>query len=387
MRPRTALPVYIDCLLMLLLALAAPLARAEPAGQVMFAVSGVVAVDLQGNRRALQKNDPVHEGDTLLTNDGRIQIRFKDGAFVGLQPQTRFVVERYRYTAAGDAEDGVIMSLLKGGLRTISGLVGKQDRTRYSMKTAVATIGIRGTNYALDLNDKLVGSVSEGAIEVCNGAGCVSVLAGQGFLVPSLTDLPALSDQHVFLPPVQPRAARTEEVREVADGTDSQQKTADRAATDGEPTHGAAKSHTASPSADAASAIGPNSTGRLGAEGNSSTAAGGAPGQVKKADLNDTLLVLPPPASGTTPPGQLKKLDSSPLEAMTQGQGKGVVPPGQAKKADVGDIFPVLPPPAMGTTPPGQLKKLDASPLEAMIPGQGQGVGPPGGVPPGQAKR
>jgi FecR protein len=191
-------------LIVLLSAVSTP-AFPEPAGQVLFTSADVTAVDPAGNRRPLHKGAAIEEGDTLFTGSGRVQIQFKDGGFIALQPASQFKVERYRYTAAGDAEDGVVVSLIKGGLRTISGLVGKRDRRAYEMRTAVATIGIRGTEYALEADGALVGHVTHGAIEVCNGGGCLGVQSGQAFFVRTLTDLPALAERRAFLPPTAPR--------------------------------------------------------------------------------------------------------------------------------------------------------------------------------------
>ena len=174
---------------------------AEPAGRVLFVTGNVLVTDPTGNVRALERGAGVEEGDTIATHDGRVQMQFKDGAFLALQPETRFRVERYRYVAAGDAEDSVVMSLIKGGLRTISGLVGKKNRADYRMDSVVATIGIRGTDYALELDTALSGHVSEGAIEVCNGAGCALVQSGFAFSVPSFLDRPVLGERRAFLPP------------------------------------------------------------------------------------------------------------------------------------------------------------------------------------------
>jgi hypothetical protein len=174
---------------------------AEPAGRVLFVAGNVRVTDPTGNVRALERGASVEEGDTIATHDGRVQVQFKDGAFLALQPETRFRVERYRYTAAGDAEDSVVMSLIKGGLRTISGLVGKKHRDDYRMDSAVATIGIRGTDYALELDTTLSGHVAAGAIEVCNGGGCALVQSGFAFSVPSFIDRPVLGERRAFLPP------------------------------------------------------------------------------------------------------------------------------------------------------------------------------------------
>lgn len=184
-----------------LLLLGCATAFAEPAGKVLFVAGNVTATDPAGNMRALQRGGSVDEGDTIATGEGRVQVEFKDGGYFAMQPGTRFRVDRYRYAGAGDAEDSVLLALLKGGLRTISGLVGKKNRRDYRMDTGVATIGIRGTDYALDLNSSMTGNVADGAIEVCNAAGCLLVQAGHAFFVPSLNQAPVLGERRAFLPP------------------------------------------------------------------------------------------------------------------------------------------------------------------------------------------
>jgi hypothetical protein len=140
-----------------------------------------------------------------MTNDGRVQVRFTDGGYFSLQPQTHFRVDEYRYSGTHDEGDHVFLSLLKGGLRTISGLVGKSNRAAYRMTTTVATIGIRGTEYVLDFNATLYGHVAQGAVEVCNGAGCLLVPGGLAFSVSSPSALPVFTEKRAVLAP-PPRA-------------------------------------------------------------------------------------------------------------------------------------------------------------------------------------
>jgi hypothetical protein len=183
-----------------LLTLAAALA-AEPAGRVLFVAGAPTATTPQGITRTLRQGDAIEEGDLLMTGEGRLQVVFKDEAMLALQPGSRFQVKRYRYKAKGDDSDSVILRLIHGGLRTISGFVGKRNHSDYQMDGSVAYIGIRGTEYGLELTDKLIGSVTEGAIEVCNAGGCLHVPTGRAFLVPSATDRPVLTERRVFLPP------------------------------------------------------------------------------------------------------------------------------------------------------------------------------------------
>jgi len=158
---------------------------AAPAAEVVFAI-GQARASAGGESRPLRKGDRLDEGETVSTGPGgRLQLRFKDGAFVALQPESSLRIDRYRQVEKGDAEDSVGMSFLRGGLRTLSGAVGKKDPKAYRMDSPVATIGIRGTGYTLFFDRSLVGRVGEGAIRVCNRSGCLDANAGEGFEVPS----------------------------------------------------------------------------------------------------------------------------------------------------------------------------------------------------------
>lgn len=166
----------------------------------MFAIGEVRAQAGAGESRPLRKGDAVDEAETITTGaGGRVQLRFKDGALVALQPLSSLRVDRYRYVGQGDSEDNVWLSFLKGGLRTLSGVVGKKDPKAYRMDSPVATIGIRGTGYALDLSDGLLGNVSEGAVEVCNGGGCLLVGLGEAFEVRSISAPPQRTERRVVL--------------------------------------------------------------------------------------------------------------------------------------------------------------------------------------------
>src|SRR5438105_10235791 len=85
-------------------------------------------------------------GDKISTGaDGRVQIRFSDGAYVSLQPNTEFEIKSYHYEGKTDGTESAIFGLFKGALRTVTGFVGRVNRNRYQISTPTATIGIRGT--------------------------------------------------------------------------------------------------------------------------------------------------------------------------------------------------------------------------------------------------
>ena len=194
----------------LVLTLFALTARAEPAAHVEFVTGNVSISDRSNHTRPAEKGMALDQSETVMTNDGRAQIRFTDGGYFSLQPRTHFRIDEYCYSGSHDDADHVFLSLLKGGLRTISGLVGKRNRAAYRMTTPVATIGIRGTEYVLDVQSALYGHVAQGAIEVCNGAGCLIVPGGQAFFVSSPSTLPVFTEKRSVLSPAgRPAAAAT----------------------------------------------------------------------------------------------------------------------------------------------------------------------------------
>jgi len=156
---------------------------AEGAGSIDFASGAVTAVNSSGVQRSLTRGAEIGNGDTVRTGEGsRAQVRFSDGALVSLQAQTEFRIDDFHYSGKADGQEKGFFSLLKGGLRTITGLVGRSNRSNYKVTTGVATIGIRGTEYMAVLDDAgtdLTVHTGEGMVEVCNDAGCILLAAGE----------------------------------------------------------------------------------------------------------------------------------------------------------------------------------------------------------------
>jgi len=178
--------------------------HSAPAARVDFAVGNVTAVTAGGQSRALAKGAQLNEGETINTNNGRAQLRFTDGAYVSLQPASEFRIDQYRFAGKVDGSEKGLFSLLKGGLRTITGLVGRNNKKNYQISTTVATIGIRGTEYTIQYGQSITGTVGEGEIEVCNGAGCLSVANGESYYVQNQDVKPVLTNKRTDLPPPEP---------------------------------------------------------------------------------------------------------------------------------------------------------------------------------------
>ncbi len=178
---------------------------AAPAGYVQFASADVKVKGLDGVERAALKGMELQSGDTINTGRGRAQLRFSDGAYLSLQPESVFRIDEYRYEGKPDGTEKGFFSLVKGGVRTITGWVGRLNRDNYQVTTPTATIGIRGTEYLAALGNSLTVSVGEGRVAVTNQTGEFLVEAGQSVYVADTNSRPTVTSDKPFLPPAPVR--------------------------------------------------------------------------------------------------------------------------------------------------------------------------------------
>lgn len=123
-------------------------AFAAGAGTVIHLSGSLSAQRPDGSARILSRNSEVNPGDVLTTErDSFAQINFTDGSSITLRPNTSVKVESYRFAKDQPQEDNSFLRLLKGGLRTVTGLIGRRgSQDAYKIGTNQATIGIRGSS-------------------------------------------------------------------------------------------------------------------------------------------------------------------------------------------------------------------------------------------------
>tara|TARA_R110002096_G_scaffold152214_3_gene315202 strand:+ start:1758 stop:2432 length:675 start_codon:yes stop_codon:yes gene_type:complete len=122
---------------------------AAEAGKVVNVAGRAAAATQQGDIRSLGRGEAVNSGETVVTSSNSyVRMKFIDGASVILRPNSRFHIEEYQ-VAEKEEENRSFFSLVKGGFRAVTGAIGRRNRSGYRVRTAVATIGIRGTDYSM----------------------------------------------------------------------------------------------------------------------------------------------------------------------------------------------------------------------------------------------
>jgi hypothetical protein len=170
-RNGTSLLAYAKLGIWLLL-LASASAGAQLAGEVEFS-RGVGFAQAPGQvPRTLGKGLPLHQGDRLTTAEGASAIiKLDDGTRMTVRPNSELVLQQYRFQENAP-DNTMLMQLLRGGFRAVTGLISKNAPNAARIQTTTATIGIRGTDFDARLcarecgpeSDRVAGSARPNAV-------------------------------------------------------------------------------------------------------------------------------------------------------------------------------------------------------------------------------
>jgi hypothetical protein len=123
-------------------------AWAQVVGTIAHLSGPLVAKKANGSVKVLSVKSEVENGDTLVAEKNTYaQIKFIDNGEITLRPNTTFRIEKFAYDADKAEGDVASFDLVKGGLRSVTGLLGKRNKEKFALKTPSATIGIRGTTF------------------------------------------------------------------------------------------------------------------------------------------------------------------------------------------------------------------------------------------------
>lgn len=188
-------------------------AWAESAGTVTQLAGVLTARKGDGAVKILGPMSGVESGDLLSTGaNSYAQLKFSDGGAMTMRPNTQLRIDDYKFQQAKPQEDNAFFRLLKGGLRAVTGLVGKRNGlASYQVATPTATIGIRGTDWGALFCENDCGGyqdnagktpanglyvdVTSGRIVVTNPSGAQEFNPGQFGFIGGATEPP------VILPP------------------------------------------------------------------------------------------------------------------------------------------------------------------------------------------
>ncbi|MGE0745585.1 MAG: tandem-95 repeat protein, partial [Rhodospirillales bacterium] len=150
-----------------------------------------------GVREALHQGDPVYKGDVVATGAGaKLGLVFVDKTTFALSENARMVLDDLVFNPSQPAAGASAFTLLQGAFVAVSGEIAKANPAALRVDTPVATLGVRGTEYGINVvqvGGQTTFALDSGVITVTNSAGSVVIdIPGWATFVSSPTAPPTV---------------------------------------------------------------------------------------------------------------------------------------------------------------------------------------------------
>ena len=134
-----------------MLALVATAAQSQsPAGTIKRLQGESQIVSAAGTRAAVV-GGTVYTGDRVVTRPASgVGLTLHDGTQMAVGPNAVVTLQNYRFDAT-TREGALLVEVVRGAMRMVSGLIARQDPRAVAINTPTATIGIRGTDFLVDV--------------------------------------------------------------------------------------------------------------------------------------------------------------------------------------------------------------------------------------------
>lgn len=188
--------------LVLLCIFTAQVLAAGDEARIVFLRGNVTAVSEAGTPRLLRRGSHVTVGDTIKTGaKGLAQLMFSDKSLLYVKAASELQLMAFHFADKTPENDNQVINLVKGGMRALSGSLGKRSADKVEYRTRFSTIGIRGT--AVDIagvglanGERITFDLGFG--DVRTSAGSLPVEAGISVLITDLGSMPRLFE---YVPP------------------------------------------------------------------------------------------------------------------------------------------------------------------------------------------
>jgi hypothetical protein len=133
---------------------ASAVAAPERAGTVKSVRGEVKLQSGEAPPRDARPGDMVAKVDRVRTGaDSGASVVMRDGTAIVVGPSSQMDMKDFKFDAT--TQDGsLLVSLLRGSLRMITGAIGKTHPEAVRVETPTAVIGIRGTDFIVDTNSR-----------------------------------------------------------------------------------------------------------------------------------------------------------------------------------------------------------------------------------------
>ena len=168
------------------------------------ALASAIVESLKGSAQVggapVRQGERIFTGASLATAPGaQARLRFDDGMEIVLGESSRLRLVDFRHTGGGP-NDRVVLDLLAGSARVVTGGIARSNPTQFFLRTPQASFGVLGpTDFSVVVTEGSYVSVSRGTVIAANRAATVSLTPGPATAIASAGSTP---EPRTLPPPV-----------------------------------------------------------------------------------------------------------------------------------------------------------------------------------------
>ena len=143
--------------------------RSEPIGDVTLSKGNSIIDRKDGEKDVrVEKDLDIFSYDTVKTGKGQVAIEFLDETRVDITQHSKLIIDDFVYDP--NAKTGKLsLKATLGTVRYASGQIAKNSAQNISIKTPTATVSVRGTDFAMTIDE--IGSSTIILLPSCDGNG------------------------------------------------------------------------------------------------------------------------------------------------------------------------------------------------------------------------
>lgn len=155
-------------------------------------LEGTATAEHAASSRPLGPEAPLLFRDLLVTgDDARLLAGLKDGTELTLGENARLEIDKLIYDP-GSADNNLVLNVVAGAFLFVGGRIEEAGGDAVTIRTALVTIGVRGTTVWGGLIDDGFGVlVLDGAVTVSTMGGRVALGPGEGTMIYQSTEAPS----------------------------------------------------------------------------------------------------------------------------------------------------------------------------------------------------
>ena len=143
--------------------------RSESIGDITLSKGNSIIDRKDGEKDIkVEKDLDVFSYDTVKTGKGQVAIEFLDETRVDITQHSKLIIDEFVYDP-NQKTGKLSLKATLGTVRYASGQIAKNSAQNISIKTPTATVSVRGTDFAMTIDE--IGSSTIILLPSCNGAG------------------------------------------------------------------------------------------------------------------------------------------------------------------------------------------------------------------------